>query len=1145
MTDTLNRQLAAVMFTDMAGYTALMQKDEAAALRARKRHRGALETCVQSRSGEVLQYFGDGSLCVFSSSVEAVQAAIDIQRQLAGDPALRIGLHSGDIAYDAQGAYGDAVNIAAKLEAICPPGGVTLSHRVFEDIRRHPELATVPRGTVRLKNIEESVSTYALAVEGLALPAEHVDNDDAGSAPSLPPELVRRLDELGRRVDDPLERISTIPGRMPLVGRSSEVRALRQTLERAESGVGGTVFVRGPRGVGKTRLTQEAARYARSRGWSILTGRAHPSERLVPYSPFSDALMPVLRGLDTEALATLTPGSDAALCALFPALGPVPRASDVSWSGPGESRTRLYWQFASMLSTVASQRPLLVALEDLDFADQASIELLEFVARQSRSEPIVFIAEYTGADPERMRALRAVEQSLVADGCGMVIELHPLDEAETIRLIREALELDDSESGRLGEMLYGWSRGNPFFMTGTLRGLVESGALRMENGQWKVERLDSIELPHTVRDSVLVWMGQLSGSAVEVARYLAMLGREAEYELLQYVVPLDTPVISGALDELARHQLVAESENQWTLRYAFRSPVISEVLRAELPLARRRELHGNIADSLEGFYGETADEHADELAYHYGRAHPGQSGHKALHYLAIAGEAALKRYASREAATSLQEALDRSDAMPPNLRAATASGDAQRQRILEGLARARRRLGDVGASIAIWRRLMASAREANAAIETARLHREQGLTYLAGGMLEEAIEQFAAATEWASGAGKVPMVIRSQLALGQCYQAAGRVAEAQEAIQTSLTLAKEFGRPDLLGQVYRSMTQLKMWTGPVSEAREAAQKAIDLSRASGNRGVAFWSRWAMAALEGLVGNTEIMARHLDSAKEIAERAGSPLFYLATMELQLELHYARGEWTEGIELGHRAIEMARSTDGQMILPRLLVWVSLIHIGRGELEIADELTMEAWKVSGAEQADDISNFIDLHAVVPAHIGRAAYALTKEEWKEAIQIAEAGLRIADRSGYTVWSCHHIIPIIGEAAIHSRDLETASVMGRRMREEAERLNHPLGLAWASASDAVLTWLQGDPRVGAESLNEAAEKMESIPLVHDAARLRRQLAGRLAEIGDHDGAVRELTRSYRVFRRLGARPELEKAEAQFGELGVTVPEPR
>jgi hypothetical protein len=203
--------------------------------------------------------------------------------------------------------------------------------------------------------------------------------------------------------------------------------------------------------------------------------------------------------------------------------------------------------------------------------------------------------------------------------------------------------------------------------------------------------------------------------------------------------------------------------------------------------------------------------------------------------------------------------------------------------------------------------------------------------------------------------------------------------------------------------------------------------------------------------------------------------------------------------------------------------------------------DELTAEAWTVSGAERGQARSG-IDLHAVVPAHIGRAAYHLASEDWPKAVRVAELGLEIADRSGYVVWAIHHILPIIAEASIHARDLDKANEVGARMRSEAERVGHPLGRAWADACDAVLTWLQGDATVGAASLRKGAEALESIPLTYEAARLRRQLAARLLEIDDREGSLAELHRVYAVFERLGARPELEKTIEQIEELGVDLP---
>ena len=125
----------------------------------------------------------------------------------------------------------------------------------------------------------------------------------------------------------------------------------------------------------------------------------------------------------------------------------------------------------------------------------------------------------------------------------------------------------------------------------------------------------------------------------------------------------------------------------------------------------------------------------------------------------------------------------------------------------------------------------------------------------------------------------------------------------------------------------------------------------------------------------------------------------------------------------------------------------------------------------------------------------------------------------------------------------MRSRDLVRAQEIARRLRKEAEAVGHPLGLAWADASDGIITWLQGDPGAGVDSLRKGAESLEKIPLRYEAARMRRQLAGRLAEMGDREGALEELRLVHEVFTRLGARYELEKAIGQFREIDAEPPD--
>jgi class 3 adenylate cyclase/tetratricopeptide (TPR) repeat protein len=1139
----LKRRLAVVMFTDMAGYTALMQRDEAAALRSRERHRRALESAVGSHDGEVLQYFGDGSLCLFHSSLQAVDAAIEIQRGLGGEPPLRIGLHLGEIAYDEQGAYGDAINIAARLEALSAPGGILVSEKVFDDIRRHPRLVAVPRGSVRLKNIGEAVRTFALAVDGVVVAPEAVGAEWGGSGPGttmeIPAEVCARLDERTRQLAFS-RPVGTVPARVPMVGRAREMELVRTLLEQAEKRRGGTVFLRGPRGIGKSRLGQEAAEYTRARGWSVLMGRAYPAEGMMPFAPFSDAFLPVLRGLDRDALSVLAPGGEDALVSLFPTLGPIARRLHEMDGQPGEPQARLFWHFAGLVARLAEYKPLLLIVEDLDFADRSSLELFHFLARQCADKPIFLVGQYSGTDPKRKRELLAIEQSLIATGAGTVIDLGPLGEDETEEFIRRALGLEGRDTRKLASTVHQWTGGNPFFMTGTLRGLVEARVLRRLDGVWQGLDVGEVELPHALRDSVVAWMGNISEPALELARLVSVVGRQVTYEVLLEISGSEREAISVALDELLRHQILADAEERFTLVYDFRHPLIREALRGELSLSERRNLHHRVATRLEEYYGESADRHADELAYHFGQANPGEAGAKAIRYLAIAGFAALDRYANQEAVSYLQEALDRIEARPLG----DAAGDdvVSSARLMSGLARARRRLGKTQASVALGRRVLALAQADGSSVPVAKARREIGLSFMAGGQFEEAVEEFEHALVSAREGTNAELVIRILLAQGYCFHAVGRGEDAESAVRSALALAEELARPELVGRVHGALMRMLIWTGRLPEVRGHAETALALARRCGDAHVEFWSEWAMGAMEGLIGHTDEMAQRIEKARHLAQRIGSPLLRLEIAELEVELAYARGEWAEGLTVGEPAIELARSLDARTILPRLLVWVSLMHMGRGNLDVADELTREAWHVSGAESALGASGLLDVHTVVPAHIGRAAYHLTRGDWGDAARIAEAGLAIADRTGYVVWAIHHILPIIGEASIHARQLGRAREIGVRMRAEAEALGHPLGLAWADACDAVLTWLEGDAQRGAVALRKGAESLEGIPLAYEASRLRRQLAGRLAEIGDRAGALAELRRVHEAFTRLGAKPELAKTLEQFEELSAAPP---
>ena len=191
------RQLAAIMFADMVGYTALMQENEERARVQRDRHRAIQTAAVNAHHGEVLQYYGDGTLSIFTSAVEAVECAVGIQLSLKDEELipLRIGVHTGDIVHDQDGVYGDSVNVASRIEGLAAPGGVVVSDKVFDEIKNHPSLSTVSLGPVRLKNVERATPVFAISNEGLSVPTEEYVLAKAAGRSVVPPATAKESAE--------------------------------------------------------------------------------------------------------------------------------------------------------------------------------------------------------------------------------------------------------------------------------------------------------------------------------------------------------------------------------------------------------------------------------------------------------------------------------------------------------------------------------------------------------------------------------------------------------------------------------------------------------------------------------------------------------------------------------------------------------------------------------------------------------------------------------------------------------------------------------------------------------------------------------------------------------------------------------------
>jgi DNA-binding CsgD family transcriptional regulator len=920
---------------------------------------------------------------------------------------------------------------------------------------------------------------------------------------------------------------------LPLVGRSSELALLGGALDAAEAARGGALFLAGEGGVGKTRLVKAAADQAGRRGWNVAFGRAYPVETGVPYAPFSDALLPLLRRLDSAALSLLTRGGSAELAHLFPSLAPPgDRSAGLARGEPAELKSRLLWNFTQFLVRFAQKQPLLIVLENLQWADASSLELLHFVVRQIGAERILLLCTYNEAERDTNPTLRTTEQSLATLGAARVHHVAPLSLAGTGELVKRLFGADESVTREFVALLYGWTRGNAFFIEETLKALVDSGRLYERDGTWLGWELEGFDLPRSIRDAILARLDRLTPAARTTANFAAVLGTRASFETLGAVTGLGSAELLTALDELRRQRVLSESAEGDAVVYDFTHPILQQTLYAELGLARARMLHAAVAEALEQRYGARAFEHADELAFHFARADARSLAGKAATYLAAAGRDALAKHANREAADYLGAALE----------LASGEGGAPElaPRLIEDLARARQRLGDYDGARALWERARTLAAREERFTDLAAIERRMGLACYWSGHHAEALQHYEAGIAAARRAGDDTLLARLVLAKGMCHQELGGHEPARRDVQEALTLAERLGDKALLARVHRGMLLIHMWTGNTDQALEHGAMAIALADESNQLSVSCTAHWALAMVNGLTGNAREIAHHLAESERLADVLRSPLLRIWTAELAIEYAAGLGDWDVGITIAERAISMARSFGQRTLLPRVLVWAALIYLQRGDVERGKRYVDEAWELSGAGRGAERP--IDVHTVVPAHIGLAAYYLTIEDYPAAIHVGEKGLAIADRSGYVVWALHRLLPIIAEASLWAQDLQRAERIGKRLRVDSTRMGNKLGLAWADACEALISMVRGEGPAAFAQLRRAAEELEAIPYVPDAARLRRQLARVLAESGEREEAMKELRHVHDVFARLGAVRELNLARDLLRQLGGRPP---
>jgi predicted ATPase/DNA-binding CsgD family transcriptional regulator len=417
-----------------------------------------------------------------------------------------------------------------------------------------------------------------------------------------------------------------LPAIPQLVGRAPELALLRDALAAALAGRGGLVLIGGEAGIGKTTLAEALASEARAGGARALIGHCYALAETPPYGPWA------------EAIAALPP--DAA---------PSPALADLAAGAGAASQAALFAQVWDALAGLAAGRPLVVVLDDLHWADPASLELLRFLARRLAGVPILILVTYRADELGRHHPLSATLPLLVGEARAGRLDLRPLDEAGLRALVGDRYALPAGDGARLVAYLRVRTEGNPFFVGELLRALREEGTLNHDGAAWRLGDLAGVRIPLLLRQVLDARLDRLGPVARDLLTVAAVIGQEVPLDLWGAVGGTDEDSLLAALAPALEARLLAEADDGMAVRFVH--ALVREALYEGLHPLRRRGWHRRVAEAL--IAQPTPD--PDSVAYHLRRAGDARAGA----WLAHAGRRAQAAHAYLTAAERFEAALAR------------------------------------------------------------------------------------------------------------------------------------------------------------------------------------------------------------------------------------------------------------------------------------------------------------------------------------------------------------------------------------------------------------------------------------------------------------------------------------------------------
>jgi DNA-binding CsgD family transcriptional regulator/tetratricopeptide (TPR) repeat protein len=800
----------------------------------------------------------------------------------------------------------------------------------------------------------------------------------------------------------PLPRLLALDAPFPFVPRDEPWAVLERAWAAGASGGRQLVLLGGGAGTGKTRLVTEFARHIHGRGGVVLYGGC--SDRLAaPYQPFAEAVEHLVRSLAPGAMPDLVAAHAAELTRLAPAVAATLGSPQVAGADdPDTVRFRLFGAISALLGSVSARRPVLLVLDDLQWAGRPTVRMLDHLGRDSSLTRVVIVGVYRSVPAEVGNALREALPDLRRQPGVVRAALSEFDHEGIRRFVDGVAGREGGLSlGAVVDLLAAQTGGNAFLMGELWRHLVAAGYLVEGRGGWRLARpLDDVASPEGVREVVEIRLGGLPGETRRLLEVAAVAGTEFSAAVVADALGADQRSVLDALDPAVRAGLVEEAGAG---EHRFAHALVRRSVVDNLGPAARRGYHLDLGRALER---RNDDRSVSEIAHHLTAAVPLVEPDEVV-------DVARRAAAEATAAVAYDDAARHLEAVVPLV-----GGGRRRCELLLELADARMRAGDVAAALARCVEcgtLAAEVGEPSLVVAAALEYDDANWrAALHGGVAEQLLRRALPL------APDVATEVRVQAALSRSLAFTGRGDEARARGDRALAAARDLGDHVAI-RVAMSSILFAPWTAETIDHQVAiARELLERAGAEGNL------EWETGALNKLLYGL-INLGELDEARvvarrfrELTDRTGQPLFGVLSLQARALLAMGEGRFSEAEALADEANTLTTFLTGTDAEGGYGVQIFTLRREQGRLEEARPL-VEAVARFGQEGA----TWRPALAVLYAELGRLDDAA-----RELGHLVADDLRAVPRDSLYCGSLSYLT----DAAVAVGDREAAALLYREL---------------------------------------------------------------------------------------------------------------